>query len=64
MCLHYSDAEVVSIRGISSRVRSIDEIKDETAWATLLCAASIDVVCSYEDYDKSWKSDSNLLSLP
>lgn len=47
----YSDAEVVSIRGISSRVRSIDEIKDETAWATLLCAASIDVVCSYEDYD-------------
>ena len=54
----YSDAEVVSIRGISSRVRSIDEITDETAWATLLCTASIDVVCSYEDYDNAvWDSE-------
>ena len=54
----YSDTEVVSIRDISSRVKSIDEITDEIVWATLLCTASIDVVCSYEDYDNAvWDSE-------
>lgn len=39
-------------------MKSIDEITDEIVWATLLCTASINVVCSYEDYDNAvWDSE-------
>lgn len=54
----YSDIEVVSVKNISCRVRTIDEITDEIAWATLLGTVDMEVACSYEDYGNAiWDSE-------
>lgn len=49
----YSDIVVVSIKNTACRIRTIDEITEETVGATLLCTADIDVECSYKDYDNA-----------
>ena len=54
----YSDIEVVSVKNISCCVRTIDEITDEIAWATLLGTVDMEVACSYEDYGNAiWDSE-------
>lgn len=54
----YSDIEVVSVKNVSCRVRTIDEITDEIAWATLLGTVDMEVACSYEDYGNAiWDSE-------
>ena len=55
---NYIDSEVTSIKNISCYVRTIDEITDEIALATLVCTADVEVECSYEDYDNAaWDSE-------
>lgn len=55
----YSETIVVSIKNTMCKVRTIDEITEETVRATLLCTADIDVECSYEDYDNAaWDHES------
>lgn len=55
---NYTDFEVTSIKNINFHVRTIDEITDEIALATLLCTADVEVECSYEDYDNAaWDAE-------
>lgn len=55
---NYTDFEVTSIKNISCHVKTIDEITDEIALATLVCTADVEVECSYEDYDNAaWDSE-------
>lgn len=49
----YSETVAVAIRNIACKVRTVDEITEETVWATLLCTADIDAECSYEDYNNA-----------
>ena len=46
------------LKNVSCRVRTIDEITDEIAWATLLGTVDMEVACSYEDYGNAiWDSE-------
>lgn len=54
----YDETYVEHISNVGVRIHTIDEIKDNQAFATLLCTAEIQMSCFFEDYDNAaWDSE-------
>ena len=49
----YSETILDKVANVALRIHSIDEIAENQVYATLSCAADIDVDCYYEDYDNA-----------
>lgn len=56
----YDETYVEHISNVGVRIHTVDEIKDNRAFATLLCTAKIQMSCFFEDYDNAaWDSETD-----
>lgn len=54
----YYDFVVLEVDDLQYNVWTVDEISKENVWATVLCTAGLDVICTYDDYENAvWDRD-------